>query len=929
MTRFLALLLGLLLPASPSLGAASVSPLEEFPDGVLLELKGSFLRVVVLGDSLVRVSYAKDPSFFEAPSLAVPRPLSPFTDWTLEEGPQKALLKTSRMGVEVAKATGLVRFLDAQGTPVLAEAGRTLTAAKVQGTNTFHVRQKWTSQPGESLYGLGQHQFGILDWKGHDLDLWQRNTTAVVPFLVSSRGYGLLWDNPSFTRFGDLREFTPIPPKYLSDREGRPGGLTLETAGSATITRAVTIQGDLKGKKWDEKPKTLTWTGFLTSPATGDHQFDAYSNGGLKVWLDGALVMDQWRQGWLTEHDRARIPLKAGQRVPLKVEWDTEQGSTLDFRWKTPNASQDTSLWSEVGQGVDYTFVQGPSLDQVLSGYRTLTGPAPLMPRWAFGLWQSRQRYETSKESLEVVKGFRERRIPFDAIVQDWQYWKKDAWGSHGFDQDRFPDPEGWLKALHALKAHVMISVWPKFYEGTDNYQEMMDQGFLYKKGPERGLKDWLGFPYSFYDAFHPEARKLFWRRMEERLFKKGVDAWWMDATEPDLMPSPPTREALRDLMHPTAAGPGSKVLNAYPLMNSRAVFEGQRTSSPDQRVFILTRCAWLGSQSTASAVWSGDITATWSFLAKQVPAGLNMSLSGIPYWTSDIGGYTMPWKFSRKDPKPEDEEEWRELNVRWFQFATFCPLLRSHGETRPREMWAFGGEKSPAYQAMLKFDRLRYRLFPYLYSTAWDVTNGSTFMRPMVMDFPGQRDLHGLTDQYLFGKSLLVAPVVTYQARQRKVRLPQGAVWYDFWTGEAHDPGTLEAEAPFDSLPLFVKAGSILPLGPELQTLGEKPQDPTTLRVYTGADGDFTLYEDDGETYGYEKGESTEIPIHWDDQAGELTIGERKGAFPGMLKERTFQVVLVRRGRPVGFSFEPKPDRKASYQGKALVLRPLSSPGG
>jgi alpha-D-xyloside xylohydrolase len=386
MTRLLPLLLCLLLTGVGA-SAPSVSPLEEFPDGILLELKGASLRVVLLGDSLARVAYAKDPSFFEAPSLAVPRPLSPFTDWTLEEGTTKAILKTPRMGVEVSKNTGLVRFLDPAGNQILAEAsgGRALIPTKVQGANTFHVRQRWSARPDESLYGLGQHQLGILDWKGHDLDLWQRNTTAVVPFLVSSRGYGILWDNPSFTRFGDLREFTPIPPKCLSDQEGKPGGLTLGTAGSGTTLRVLTIQGDLKGKKWDEKPKALVWSGFLTSNVTGEHQFDCYSNGGLMVWLNGDLVMDQWRQGWLTEHDRAKVFLKAAQKVPLRVQWDTEQGSTLDFRWKTPNPSQDTSLWSEVGDGMDYTFVYGPSLDKVLAGYRTLTGPSCRAGPSAFG----------------------------------------------------------------------------------------------------------------------------------------------------------------------------------------------------------------------------------------------------------------------------------------------------------------------------------------------------------------------------------------------------------------------------------------------------------------------------------------------------------------------------------------------------------------
>jgi alpha-D-xyloside xylohydrolase len=695
--------------------------------------------------------------------------------------------------------------------------------------------------------------------------------------------------------------------------------------GSGAVTTSAAISVSYQGKNWNDHYPATYWEGYLKVPETGDYQFRCTSNGGIKVLLDGQALMDHWRQKWLAADDQAKVHLTAGQVVPLRIEWRTEQGSTLRLTWKTPSADKDTSFWSEMGDGVDYYFVSGPTLDRVVAGYRTLTGPAPLMPNWAFGLWQSRQRYETADDSLKVVEGFRQRGIPFDNIVQDWRYWPDGKWGSHAFDPERFPDPQAWVKTLHDQHAHVMISVWGKYYPGTDNFEAMNQKGYLYQPLLKEGIKDWLGQPYTFYDAFNPGARKLFWKQLDRDLFSFGIDAWWMDATEPDLMPSPPTLAGQETHLASTALAPGAQVMNAYPLMNSQGIYDGQRLSAPGQRVFILTRSGFAGSQRTASAIWSGDITSTWSALQKQIPAGLNMSLSGIPYWTTDIGGYTMQRKFSDKSMKSEDAEEWRELNVRWFEFGTFCPLLRVHGELRHREMWELGDAGSPAYQAELLFDRLRYRLFPYLYSWAWKVTHaGATFMRPLVMDFPDDPQVRGLTDEYMFGDSLLVCPITHYKARSRQVYLPAGT-WYDLWTGKAMKPGVQEVAAPLDRMPLFVKAGAILPIGPDLQYISEKPQDPITLYVYPGADGDFTLYEDDGTTYGYEKGKYSEIPIHWDDATKTLTTGSRSGSFEGMVKG--FRVVIG-----VGRDFPVVPNQEApaelrTYQGEKLSVPLVDHP--
>ena len=369
------------------------------------------------------------------------------------------------------------------------------------------------------------------------------------------------------------------------------------------------------------------------------------------MWLDGKLVINHWRQSWLTDDDQIKVRLESGRHYAIKIEHGGDQASTMQLTWKTPPPNDDTALWSEVGGGVDYYFVYGPALDDVIAGYRQLTGQASLMPEWAFGLWQSRQRYETSQQSLDVVDEYRRLAIPFDNIVQDWQYWSPDAWGSHQFDPARFPDPAGWIKAIHDQHAHLMISVWGKFYPGTTNFDAMQKAGYLYQPPLDAKVRDWINFPYTFYDAFNAGARKLYWQQINTALFSKGVDAWWEDATEPDLAASPPTLEGQRTNMMPNAMGTASDVMNAYALMNSMGMYEGQRTAAPDQRVFILTRSGFAGIQRYATATWSGDTTSTWTGMKKQIAAGLGFSISGTPYWTMDIGGYTMENKFSARQP--------------------------------------------------------------------------------------------------------------------------------------------------------------------------------------------------------------------------------------------------------------------------------------
>ena len=846
------------------LHARAALGVQRLSDGILLPVNGGFLRLQVRNDSIVRVlfSKAREPRVDEMVIVTPQRTTAP--KWTLHTSSASATLTTAKLRVTVNLADGAVAFADSAGRQILAEApgAHRMIPVTVQGEQTFNIQQLWRANDDESLYGLGQRQEGKLDLKGYDFDLWQRNTVVAIPFVVSSRGYGILWENTSFTKFGDIRPFEPIP-------------------------LAVTPPGA---------------EGEIVAPATGDYQFQTYSNLDIKVWLDGQLRIDHWKQNWATEYDQFKMHLEAGRHYPIKIS--SSPGATLRVMWKTPPPAPDTSLWSEVGEAVDYYFVYGPDLDRVVSGYRALTGQASLLPRWAYGFWQSKNKYNTQAEVLKTLQEFRSRQIPIDNIVQDWQYWNPDEWGTHQFDAARYPDPAGMIKAIHDQHARFMISVWGKFYPNTANAQALQAIGGLYQPTLREGTRDWLQRNYTFYDAFSAPARRMFWDQVNSALFSKGVDAWWMDATEPDIVqPSPPTLEALRHDIDKTAVGTASRVLNAYSIVNSKAVYDGQRSVSPNQRVFILTRSGFAGIQRYATVTWSGDITSEWTTLRKQITAGLGFSISGSPYWTSDTGGYTMQPRFTNAR-EGSALDEWRELNARWFQFSTFCPILRVHGADRPREMWNIGDESTPVYQAELKFDRLRYALFPYVYSLAGMVTHdGYTMMRPLVMDFRGDVAARNVADQYMFGPAFLVNPLTEYKARTRGVYLPAGTEWYDFWTGKQLRGGdTITADAPYDAIPVFVRAGSIVPIGPEQQYIGERDGD-VTLYVYTGRDGAFSIYEDDGLSYGYENRQFSRVPITWAESSRSLRIGTRSGSFPGMRADRTFDIVLVSPGTAIGYA--------------------------
>ena len=877
-------------------------------DGPIIPIADGKLKIQVCDDDIVRVAYAKDAAFFTRETLVTAPMHCKAAAFTTTEGAGTTTITTAKLQVRVDTQTGAVTFLDASGQTVLAEkgGGRTLTGATVGGEATNNVRQQWLPNDDESLYGLGQHQHGLFDIKGLDFTLHQYNTEVFIPFLVSSRGYGILWDNTSLTKFGDLAAPVPLP------------GVTGLYASGGT-------PGDVSPGNG-----TVDWSGTVTPTVTGDYTFKTYSSGNTQLSVNDKLVIDHWRQGWLPNEDVARVRLTAGQAVPVKLRWQSDiDVNVIRLLWKPPVSNPTTSLWSEVGDGVDYWFVYGPDIDRVVGGYRQLTGTAPMMPLWAYGFWQCKERYQTAQEIVDVLKGYRDRKAPIDNIVQDWQYWLPEQWGSHQFDAQRYPDPAAWIKTIHdTYHAHLMISVWPKFYSSTQNYKTLDAQGFVYKLNVTEAKKDFVGNVFTFYDAFNPAARQMFWSQVNTQLFSKGVDAWWLDATEPEVVEGPfksieDQVDTNRTHMNPTGMGTGSRMLNAYSLVNSQAVYEGQRQVAPNQRVFILTRNGFAGQQRYAAATWSGDITATWTAMRKQIPAGLSFAISGMPYWTLDSGGFAVPTRWSASNPTSADATEWRELNTRWFEWATFLPLMRVHGQSPAREIWQFGGDSGPAYAAMLKFDRVRYRLLPYIYSLAGMVTQqAGTIMRPLVMDFRSDATARTVSDQYMFGPALLVNPVTTYNARSRSLYLPSAAGWYDLWSGVRSDGAqAVTASAPFDAIPVYVRAGSIVPVGPDLQYTSEKPFDPLTLFVYAGADGAFTLYEDQGTSYDYENGAFATIPLSWNDASQTLTLGARAGSFPGMLASRSIQIVLVTPSKAVGFSPTalPTADKTVTYTGAAM----------
>ena len=753
----------------------SIVSYSRIADGVEFHLQHGTLRVRFCTDSLVHVT------FHASNEMEHPQPWIAKSDWPRvefqveEDANHNIVLATRQVRIVAERDSTALVFQDAQGKVLARESAsptpRDLTPAVVNGENTFHASAYFDLTPDESLYGLGQHQSGLLNQRGIDLLLMQDNTNISIPFLLSSRGYGLLWNSASLGR---------------------------------------------------------------------------YEN-----------------------HFQPKLALRA-----------------------------------EVADGVDYYFFYGPEFDRIITAYRRLTGPAPMLPLWAYGFWQSRFQYHTQQEMIDIAAKYRELKIPLDNLVLDFDWMVR--MGSHQFTAN-FPDPAGMFRRLREMHVHTMISVWPFYTPPSANFDEMLDH-YYFVTGGRTQLPSY--YPGSrLFDAFNVDARKTFWQQMKTALFDKGVSAWWLDSSEPLDFYGEEQGPMLEGAQ--TAMGKATRYANLYPLMETQAVYEGQRATTDRQRVFILTRSAFLGQQRNAATSWSGDIAPTFDSLRRQIPAGLNFSMSGLPYWTTDIGG------FLGGDPS---DPAYQEVFVRWFEYGTFCPIFRTHGARKANELWSYGPR---AQQILSSYDNLRYRLLPYIYSLAWKVSSeGYTPMRALVMDFPSDRSALGLTNEFMFGPALLVNPVTEAGADTRSVYLPAGTSWYDFWTGGSLKGGhAISAAAPIETIPLYVRAGSIVPMGPELQYTSEKSADPIELRIYRGADGTFTLYEDDGESYAYEKGEHAAITFAWSDVSQTLTIEARVGSFPGMLRERTFNVVLVGKGQGVGEKPVAIADRIVHYSSDAVLV--------
>jgi len=818
--------------------------------GVTFTSPGGALRIDVCSDRVIHV--------IVSPTQSIPENVVPVVteDWkpvkfSVREHAGFVRIDTRSVRVEVAKSTGAITFLNSSGKVLLAEphsGARRFEPEKILGVRTWKVDQSFVSPADEALYGLGQHQTGWFDMRGIPVKLEQENTNISVPFLLSTRGYGLLWDNASVTAYDPAEEPIRIDPSM-----GK-GHFRTSTAG---------------------------YYGFLLN-SDGTQQ--------LTLAINGRSVIDL-HNIW--------SPYSAGARVRLQADTDytvVAQGGKKGVSLFLRPPSNTTEFLSLAGKAINYYFFYGGDPSEAIALFRQATGEAPLFPRWAYGFWQCRERYSSQQQILSVAAEFRRRHIPVDAIVQDWHYWGKYGWNALRFDESDYPDPAAMIHALHQENLHFVISVWPKFGTDTAVDQELRKQVDMIP-GVDGAPEQWL-------DAFNPEARKLFWQALDAGLFRDGVDGWWLDASEPEGDP-------LRNVR--TYPGPGQLFQNAYPLYETTAVYRGQRHTTEKKRVVILTRSAFAGQQRNAAASWSGDVGGNWQTLKRQIPAGLNFGMSGLPYWTTDIGGFFRP-KNQYTSP------EYHELLIRWFEFGTFCPIFRIHGYQSQTEMWNFGPQ---VYDILRQYDDLRYRLLPYIYSEAWSVTHqGQTMMRALPLEYPQDRRTWHVADEFLFGPSLLISPVVEPGATMWPVYLPEGSDWYDFWTGQRTQGGeTVTANAPIGRMPIYVKAGSIVPFGPLVQS-AEATEDPIDLRIYGGSSGSFTLYEDACDGYGYEDGQYSTIPIHWNDRQHKLRIGSRTGSFPGMLQQHTFRIFYVASGHAAGIAEATKPDATVHYSGSRIVVR-------
>ncbi|MHB8628515.1 MAG: glycoside hydrolase family 31 protein [Aggregatilineales bacterium] len=795
---------------------------------VTIETTKGFLSLTPYSDHIIRVRYALTQDFSAKESLmvqAVPDAPIPID---VSETADVLVVSIPKLSIRINKQTGAFTYLDSSDQILTKEpdrGGKTLdpidvlksvfdetaeaqirkdadgvhssipTAKQVFDRHAFHTKLEFEWAPGEALYGLGSHEEGMMNLRGQHQYLYQQNMKVVVPVLLSTRGYGILFDSYSLMTFHD----------------------------------------------------------------------DAFGS----------------------------------------------------------------YLWTDVADELDYYFIYGPEFDDIVRSVRQLTGKVPMLPRWAFGYLQSKERYASQNELIDIVQEYRKRGLPLDCIVQDWKSWPQDLWGQKTLDPERYPDPKGMMAELHRLNARLMVSVWPNMNPGGDNWREMRDQGCL------------LG-NQATYNAFQEKARELYWKQANEGLFAHGIDAWWCDCTEPfqadwtgAVKPEPEARLHINTEEAKRYLDP--EYINAYSLLHSQGMYEGQRKTTAEKRVVNLTRSAYAGQQRYSTITWSGDVSATWDTLRRQIAEGLNFCATGLPYWTVDIGAF-----FVKNDPKlwfwngdfdrGVEDMGYRELYVRWFQYGAFLPMFRAHGTDTPREIWRFGNPGEPMYEALVKTLRLRYQLMPYIYSLAGLTTHSDyTMLRALPFDFRADPATYNIADQFMFGPAFLVNPVtkpmyfgadsavIEDVSKTRSIYLPRGAEWCDFWTGRRYTGGqTICADAVLDTMPLYVRSGSIIPIGPDIQFTGEQTDAALELRIYPGQHGSFILYDDEGDNYNYERGAFARIPMSWNETTRRLTLQDRQGNYPGMPISRVFRIII---GDSTynHLSSESSPAKTVLYEGREI----------
>ena len=988
-TGLLSMAAGVLLAADYTVNGNFVTiPVQQAKTG-----GAKVVRLQVINDNIIRVQATSEAALPQKKQSLMIVPQTAQPKFQVTDG-DVVSVKAKNVEARVEKATGTITFFDANGKQLLKEAedGKQFKAFTVpereygikggpaiteEMKHGLTWQMKFDSPDDEAFYGLGQHQSEEFNMKGKNEDLFQYNTKVSIPFVLSNKNYGILWDSYSYCRWGNPNDYLQLNRAFkLYDRQGREGHLTgtyIDRSGKKLVRdedsiyyeygtpakSAIALKTDNGGIKnlpqgFSLQGANVTYEGFIEPECCGkctgkaaDYQFILYYAGYIKVYIDGKeVVPERWRTAWNPNTYKFTAKVRKGVKNQLRIEWQPDGGeSYCGLRVAEPRSDKERgqlSVWSETARDMDYYFIAGQNFDEVISGYRTLTGKASLYPKWVLGFWQSRERYKTSGEVEENLAEFRKRHIPIDNIVQDWNYWPEDQWGSHQFEASRYTNPQAMLDSVHAMHGRFMISVWPKFYVNTANYKELDAKGWMYNQSPTDDIRDWVGPGYKngFYDAYDEGARKMFWRQMDENLYTKynhdgiaGVDAWWMDASEPNVRDCTPMwyRKAL---CGPTALGTSTEYFNAYSTVNADAIYNGQRSvwkgKQNEPRVFLLTRSGFAGEQRYSTATWSGDIGTRWEDMRAQMTAGLNYSISGIPFWGMDQGGFCVENRYvaaqqlyDRTKVENEDLKEWRELQTRWNQFGTFIPLFRSHGQWPLREIWNIAPDEHPAYKSFVYYDKLRYRLMPYLYSLAgWAHFKDYTLMRALVMDFNGDKEVENIGNQWMLGPALMACPVGYYKARNRSVYFPEQCGWYDLYTGEYSEGGQrLIVDAPYEKIPVYVREGAIIPFGPEMEWSDEKPAELINLYVYAGQNGQFQLYEDEGINYNYEKGKYATIDIIYDDATKTVSFGARKGQFAGMLKNRRFNVVLISKDTPKPLNLDNPEGKMVEYNGKALSV--------